>query len=128
MIDLVEIAMIFLGTPYVWGGNDLTKGVDCSGFVCEVSRSVGLLDKRDLTAQGLYTWYLLQSNKSQLERNSFLFFGKDVHHITHVAIAINEKLMIEAGGEGNQATDKGYVRIRPITNRRDLVAALRVEK
>ena len=126
-MDLVSIAMIFIGTPYVWGGNDLTTGVDCSGFVCEVSRSVGLLSSKDLTAQGLYSHYMALSYGSGIKKNSVLFFGKDLNNISHVAIAIDSRLMVEAGGEGRTATDKGYVRIRPITNRRDLVAALKVK-
>ena len=125
-MDLVEIALMFFGTPYVWGGNYITTGLDCSGFVCEVSRSLGLLGKGDLTAQGLYFYYRDISRGSGIQRNSILFFGS-LEKISHVAIAIDEKLMIEAGGEGRNNTDKGYVRIRPISNRGDLVAAIKVK-
>ncbi|HEY6020946.1 MAG TPA: NlpC/P60 family protein, partial [Candidatus Paceibacterota bacterium] len=31
--DIVEYLKQFIGTPYVWGGNSLSKGVDCSGLV-----------------------------------------------------------------------------------------------
>jgi len=127
-VDLVNLALIFMGTPYVWGGNDITKGVDCSGFVCEITRSVGLLDDRDLTAQGLYDYYVNKSRGSGIDRNSLLFFGRDNENITHVAIAINYSLMVEAGGEGRIDTDNGYVRIRPVINRRDLVAAIKLEE
>lgn len=30
------------GTPYVWGGNSLVKGVDCSGLVQQVYRQLGV--------------------------------------------------------------------------------------
>ena len=32
----------FIGTPYVWGGNDLTSGVDCSGFTTQVHKHFGI--------------------------------------------------------------------------------------
>lgn len=32
----------FIGTPYVWGGNDLTTGVDCSGFTTQVHKHFGI--------------------------------------------------------------------------------------
>lgn len=39
--ELVEYAMQFVGNPYVWGGNSLTKGCDCSGFVHLVYKHFG---------------------------------------------------------------------------------------
>jgi len=38
MADTIES---FLGTPYRWGGNGY-GGIDCSGFVCAVFRSIGV--------------------------------------------------------------------------------------
>lgn len=32
----------FIGTPYVWGGNDLNTGVDCSGFTSQVYKHFGI--------------------------------------------------------------------------------------
>lgn len=32
----------FIGTPYEWGGNDLRKGVDCSGFTTQVHAQFGI--------------------------------------------------------------------------------------
>jgi hypothetical protein len=39
-------------------------------------------------------------------------------------MAINDFQMIEAGGEGRVSTSRGMVRVRPIANRRDLVAII----
>lgn len=40
--SVVEEAEKYVGwLPYVWGGTDLTRGVDCSGFVCAVYEKFG---------------------------------------------------------------------------------------
>lgn len=44
--DIVAYAMQFKGNPYVWGGNSLTNGVDCSGFVHEVYEHFGISTPR----------------------------------------------------------------------------------
>lgn len=44
--DVVSYAMQFKGNPYVWGGNSLTNGVDCSGFVHEVYAHFGISTPR----------------------------------------------------------------------------------
>ena len=44
--DIVAYAMQFKGNPYVWGGNSLTNGVDCSGFVHEVYAHFGISTPR----------------------------------------------------------------------------------
>jgi len=40
--DVIEYAKQFIGTPYVWGGNSLTKGVDCSGLTQLVLKHFGI--------------------------------------------------------------------------------------
>lgn len=40
--DLGEYAKKFIGTPYQWGGNSLTGGIDCSGLVQQVFRHFGV--------------------------------------------------------------------------------------
>ncbi len=44
--DVVSYAMQFVGNRYVWGGNSLTNGVDCSGFVHEVYAHFGISTPR----------------------------------------------------------------------------------
>lgn len=133
-MDLVEYAKTFLGIPYIWGGADPSKGLDCSGFVQEVLKKFNFDPPGDQSAQGLY--YKLSSLKgirSQLGTGSVLFFGLNRAHLSHVSIAISDKEMIEAGG-GNSSTTTieeakkigACVRIKPISRRKDLVAVLKL--
>ena len=43
---ILAYAQQFLGNPYVYGGNSLTDGVDCSGFVQQVMANFGITTQR----------------------------------------------------------------------------------
>lgn len=134
-MTISEYAQKFIGRPYIWGGDGSGRcggGFDCSGLVLECLWAFGKLPKGDLTAQKLHDKLLLEKGWRQglsIKEGDVLFFGKDIHHITHVALAISDRLMVEAGGGGSKcktpATSTGMVWVRPITWRDNLVAALR---
>ena len=134
-MTISEYAQKFIGKPYIWGGDGSGKcggGFDCSGLVLECLWAFGKLLKGDLTAQKLHDKLLLEKGWRQglsIKEGDVLFFGKDLQHITHTALAIGDGLMVEAGGGGSKcktvATSTGMVRVRPIASRKDLVAALR---
>lgn len=44
--SIMSYAMQFEGNPYVWGGNSLTNGIDCSGFVHAVLSHFGISSPR----------------------------------------------------------------------------------
>ncbi len=48
--DVVKFACQFVGNPYVWGGESLTNGVDCSGFVMKVYEAFGVTLPHSSTA------------------------------------------------------------------------------
>lgn len=50
--SIVNYALQFAGNPYVYGGNSLTTGTDCSGFVMLVYKNFGISLPR--TTSGLY--------------------------------------------------------------------------
>jgi cell wall-associated NlpC family hydrolase len=128
--SMLVYSMLFVGIPYKYGGNNPLEGFDCSGFVCESLRSIGEISG-DYSAQGLFDFLKSKGYRSGLSRGSVLFFGKSQHEITHVAIAISDTLMIEAGG-GDRTTltiedaikRNAFVRIRKI--RPDLVSAIKI--
>ena len=39
---MVKYAEQFVGNPYVWGGESLTSGCDCSGFTMQIYRAFGI--------------------------------------------------------------------------------------
>lgn len=135
MKAMLDYAQTFIGRPYIWGGDGTGKkngGFDCSGFVLECLWAFGYYNGSDTTSDGLRQWCKAQKwfevtdiSKSGLCPGALLFFGSQ--KATHVAIALDDKLMIEAGGGDSscvsEATSKGFVRIRPIANRKDFMCA-----
>ena len=133
-MTISEYALKFVGSPYIWGGDGSGakfNGWDCSGLVLECLWAFGILPKGDMTAQGINDiLYGMEWRQGlYIKEGDILFFGKDTKHITHVALAISESLMVEAGGGGSKcktpATSTGMVWVRPIAWRDNLVAALR---
>lgn len=132
-MDMVDYAKLFIGTPYMWGGEHPSHGYDCSGFVQEVLASQGFDPPGDQTAQDLFNYFIkvLPYMPSKPQRNDLLFFGSEVNKITHVAIAVDKNLMIESGGGDSKTRSlavaiakKAMVRQRPI--RKDLIGIIRV--
>lgn len=128
---LILYALLMIKTPYIWGGNNPNGGLDCSGFVLEALNSVVYPSLPDMSSQGLYDHFKANKYRSGLTRGSLLFFGKATNQISHVAIAIDEFSMIEAGGGGrgtlttkDAIRHNAMVRIRPIKRRKDLIRAI----
>lgn len=126
----IELAKRYLGRPYVWGGNcEAEGGYDCSGFVFQVLHQSGFNVNRD-TAQGYFnTFSKYETSKTNIATGDLLFFGKSKKSITHIAIAIDNKTMIESIGNSKNTIKKPGqgVSISNITRRKDLVAVCRFE-
>ncbi len=101
--DVVEYAEQYVGIPYVWGGTDLTAGVDCSGFVYSVYQHFGISLNR--TSRDMYNEGTTVS-KSELVPGDLLFFntgGNSV--ISHVGMYIgNGEYIHSTNGAGNGVT------------------------
>lgn len=91
---IVEEAMKYLGTPYVYGGTSLTGGVDCSGFTQGVMRNMGISIPRTSKSQS-QTGTLV--SRDQLQKGDLLFFGNSASSIFHVGIYIGDGKMIHSG-------------------------------
>ena len=51
--EVANYAMNFIGTPYVWGGNDVRNGIDCSGFVKKMYGEIGVPLPRTAAEQAM---------------------------------------------------------------------------
>jgi cell wall-associated NlpC family hydrolase len=110
--DLVAYALQFVGNPYVWGGNSLTNGVDCSGFVHEVYAHFGISTPR-------YS----QSFKTAGQPVSYnnMKAGDVVVYPGHVAIYIGNGLIVEAQSTKAGITSSRSVNCHTITAIRRLL-------
>lgn len=85
--QIIEYGKQFLGTPYVWAGNSLTSGVDCSGFVYNVFKHFNISlnrSSKDMVRNGY------KINKEELTAGDLVFFdtngGANTGAISHVGI------------------------------------------
>ena len=98
--EVISYAKQFLGTPYVWGGTDLEKGVDCSGYVFAVMQKFGVTLNRNsasMTSNGVPV------KKSELAPGDLVFFDTDRNGgISHVGIYIGNDQYIHSSS-GNKS-------------------------
>ncbi|MCJ8172888.1 NlpC/P60 family protein [Clostridium botulinum] len=91
--DIVNYAMKFRGTPYVWGGDD-PSGFDCSGFVQYVYKNAaGINLPRDTYGQINVGTSVSQSN---LQPGDLVF-----PHTGHVGIYVGNGQMIHSPETGD---------------------------
>jgi cell wall-associated NlpC family hydrolase len=128
---MIAYAMTFLNQPYKWGGDDPVEGYDCSGLVQDILASVGCDPPGDQTSQGLYNHFAMHGVQSRAGAGALVFYGKNNGNITHVAFMIDDRRIIEAAGGDRRtqtredaASQNAFVRIRPYTYRRDVVAIM----
>lgn len=93
---IVNYAKQFLGNPYVYGGNSLTNGVDCSGFTSQVMRKFGVSLNRSSAAQYANNGYHV--DRSNLQPGDLVFYGYS-GKVSHVAIYMGGGQIIHANDE-----------------------------
>jgi len=86
--DPVEIALKFLGTPYLWGGRD-SLGIDCSGLVQQALYAAGRACPRDTD---------LQSELGEPVAREALMRGDLVFWRGHVGMMLDGERLLHANG------------------------------
>jgi cell wall-associated NlpC family hydrolase len=130
----------FIGSAYYWpagpavqtGNDDPVVGFDCSGLVSEGLRSIGAIGAYERLSSGQIAerfaacrlWRKGSMKAPPLQAGDILVYGSSAADLYHVAVAVSDWQIIEAGG-GRQGIDtpaeaaaaNAFVRLRPATFR-----------
>lgn len=120
-----RLAWHFIGTFYTWKGDD-PSGFDCSGFVIEILKSVGIVPRKyDNTARGLYE-EMFDKLVARPYKGCLVFFGEPI--VSHVEFCIDNEFSIGASGGGKATTtikkaieQNAFIKLRPIKRNRNIV-------
>jgi cell wall-associated NlpC family hydrolase len=114
----IAIARQSLGVPYVWGGNSLTQGVDCSGLVQQVYERLGIQLPRTSTEQAK-AGKVVPSLSQALPGDLILMYSPyepaGLQQYGHVGLYIGNGMMLDAPHTG------AVVRIEQISNMTGIV-------
>ena len=92
--EIVKNALIYLNAPYLWGGRTIF-GIDCSGLIQQVFRSVGYYLPRDAYQQAEEGKLVDFDAKKQ---GDLAFFIRE-NKIIHVGIVLEDNKIIHARGQ-----------------------------
>lgn len=121
----LDYAWRYLGTFYSWGGDD-PSGFDCSGFVVEILKAIGLLPRGgDWTAAGLFG--LFQNKAVSEPQAGCLVFWHSNDKIIHVEMCVDSERSLGASGGGRGTVTRedaikhnAFIKMRPYKTRKNV--------
>lgn len=113
--QIVDIAREYKGVPYLWGGTNPSRGLDCSGLVQLVLSRVGVESPRVSADQARFGTPVASIEEAQ--PGDLVAFGRP--RVNHIGIYVGNGQMIHAPRTGE------VVKVDPIGSR-EIVAIRRV--
>ena len=103
---IVDYAKQYIGNPYVYGGNSLTNGIDCSGFTQQVFGNNGISLARTAAEQSQGGQDV---SMDDLQAGDLLFYDNG-GYVGHVAIYCGDGTVVHASNEetGITVSDVDY--------------------
>lgn len=93
---IANYALKFVGNPYVWGGNSLTNGADCSGFVQAVYKHFDLDIPRTSRSQCAFSGGKTVASLNDAAPGDLLFYTDGRGVVEHVAMYIGNGQIVHA--------------------------------
>ncbi|WP_052668807.1 C40 family peptidase [Nitriliruptor alkaliphilus] len=103
----------YLGVPYLWGGTDPAKGLDCSGFVQRAFRDIGVQLPRVSVDQGRRGQAV--ASLAEARPGDLVFWRGDGRRPNHIGIYAGDGRMLVAPRTGD------VVRYQAITRTPDSI-------
>jgi cell wall-associated NlpC family hydrolase len=109
--EIIEYAQKFVGNRYVWGGESLTKGADCSGFVQAVYADFGYRLPRVSRDQASSAGKRV--SESDMLPGDLVFYANSRGSVNHVAMYIGNGMIVHAANS-RQGIIRSNVKYRDI--------------
>jgi cell wall-associated NlpC family hydrolase len=116
--DIITYAQKFVGNRYVWGGESLTRGADCSGFVRAVYADFGYSIPRTSREQAAGAGRKV--SESEMAPGDLVFYTNSRGVVNHVAMYIGNDKIVHAANS-RQGIITSNVRYRDIYRVRRIV-------
>lgn len=113
---IASYAQQFIGNPYRYGGNSLTRGIDCSGFTQQIMAKFGYSISRTSSSQAGDGRAVSTSN---LRAGDLVFYG-DGGSINHVALYIGGDQVVHASNSAPYP--RGGIKISNVNYRTPICA------
>ena len=92
--NIATYALSLLNAPYVWGGQDLETGFDCSGFVAHVYRKAAGIELRGNAASMAKAARPISN--AEVLTGDLVFFNTTGRPASHVGIYVGDNKFVHA--------------------------------